>query len=322
MARWHNHVNASSKKEMKIMTTTMNNAVEQASSAIQVDRDPRRLSLPATDWNELTKQQKAEFFEAADREIDEIGIVVIKNALTERQCDEFVEIIRDEIRNATRMERALYEKQGPTKGYKVRNFQNRHPATLELITYPLLVEYFRRFLGPKMVLHSSEGVIIPPGTSDGPIHRDGYDLIPDYFLSMNSIFYLCDTTAENGATRYMPGTHKELFLSKEEMQQRSFKYAEVKKGDLILFNPYLVHASSANTSNGDRPVIINYYQRGYIKQEFDYTRMLNVKQAQKLTKDQRILLGYEQRMPHDIDELYLIGSSKAALADFDPVGYE
>lgn len=304
------------------MTITMNNAVEHDPSTIQVDREPRRLSLPGADWNELTPEQKGQFFEEADREIDEIGIVVIKNILTDRQCDEFVEIIRGEIRDATRMERALYEKQGPTKGYKVRNFQNRHPAALELIAHPVVTEYYRRYLGPRMVLHSSEGVIIPPGTNDGPTHRDGYDLIPDYFLSMNSIYYLCDTTAANGATRYMPGTHKELTLTREDMLQREFRYAEVKKGDLILFNPYLVHASSANTSNADRPVVINYYQRGYIKQEFDYTRMLSVKEAQKLTKEQRTLLGFDQRMPHDIDELYLIGSSKVALAEFDPVGYE
>jgi ectoine hydroxylase-related dioxygenase (phytanoyl-CoA dioxygenase family) len=297
----------------------MNNVAEPT---IQADRDPRRLSLPGADWKALTAEQKEEFFEQADREIHEIGILVVANVLTEQQCDEFVEIIRKEIRTATRMERALYEKQGPTKGYKVRNFQQRHPAALELITHPLVVEYFRRYLGPKMVLHSSEGVIIPPGTEDGPIHRDGYDLIPDYFLSMNSIYYLCDTTEENGATRYAPGTHKELFANNEEVRQRKFKYAEVKKGDLVLFNPYLVHASSANRSNAERPVIINYYQRGYIKQEFDYTRMLSVVEAKKLTKGQRILLGYEQRMPHDIDELYLIGSSKAALADFDPAGYD
>jgi ectoine hydroxylase-related dioxygenase (phytanoyl-CoA dioxygenase family) len=262
-----------------------------------------------------------------DREIDEVGIITVAGALSEQQCDAFTAIIDSEIASFTNIERRLHDwplgnaTYRDTKGYKVFNFQARHPAAMELVAFPLALDYFRRYLGASMVLHSSEGAVIPPGCGrDFPLHYDGYDRIPGYFLSMNAIFYLCDANAENGATRYIPGTHKE-FLSRQEATQRPWKHAEVKKGDLVLFNPYLFHAGSENRSNANRPTIINYYQRSYIKQGFDYPRAMSIAEQRRLTKDQRTLLGFDHRVPTDVHELYLqYRGTNAPLADMDPVG--
>ena len=296
-------------------------------TARSVDRDPDRLVLPLDRWSSLSSDDKAAVFALMDREIDEVGIVIVAEALSATQCDEFTAIIDAEIANFTAIERRLHAwpvgnaTYRDTKGYKVFNFQSRHPAAMELIAFPLVVEYFRRYLGASMVLHSSEGAVIPPGCGkDFPLHFDGYDRIPGHFLSMNAIFYLCDANAENGATRFIPGTHKE-FISRAEAAQRPWKHAEVRKGDLILFNPYLFHAGSENRSHANRPTIINYYQRGYIRQGFDYPRAMSLAERRKLTATQRTLLGFDHQVPADVDELYLQyrGPKNPLLADMDPL---
>ncbi len=279
-------------------------------------RDPKRLEIPVASWTGLSTQEKEPYFAEADREIDEVGIVVVARALPGDRCEELARLIEEEIRMACHIERVMHERRKGEIGYKIYNLQSRHPAFMELIAFPFLIEYFRRFLGPRMALHSSEGALIPPGAEGGGWHYDGHDRIPGYFLSMNAIYYLCDADVRNGATRYVPGTHKE-FISVQEAKSREAKYVSVKKGDLVMFNPYLIHAGSANPSDANRPVIINYYQRGYIKQGFDFPRSMSVSEVKRLTKDQRTLLGFDHRVPLDVHELYMFRPPK--VDDMDPI---
>jgi hypothetical protein len=286
-----------------------------SSNSIDIAREPRRLDLPDPAWSELSAQDKEGLCALADQAIDEVGIVIVAGALSPSQCDEFAGILYDEIRTGWYIERQLHQK-APVQ--KVYDFQSRHPAAMDLIALPFVVDYMRRFLGQRMVLHSSERVTVAPHAPEPPhggLQFDGYDRVQGYLLSMNAIYYLCDADVTNGATKYIPGTHKE-FLSLAEAERRSPNHITVKKGDLVLFNPYLLHGSSGNPSDEHRPVIINYYQRGYIKQGFDFPRSIGLSQLKRLTEDQRTLLGYDHRVPLDVRELYLF---KSEVANLDPL---
>jgi ectoine hydroxylase-related dioxygenase (phytanoyl-CoA dioxygenase family) len=281
-------------------------------------RDARRIDVQAQQWSTLSPEEREAHFHVLDREIHDVGIVVVANAITEAQCDEFYELLTHEWDHPIWIERVMRERalaKGPLVVKKVLNLQSRHPAALNLISHPIVMEFFRRFLGKRMVLHSSEGAIVPPGAPDRNQHYDGFDRIPGHFLSMTAVYYLCDADLHNGATNYIPGTHKE-HISIKEAGQREKKYVDVKKGDVALFNPYLIHGASANHSNADRPVIVNYYQRSYIKQEFDYPRSITRQQYLQLTPDQRILLGFEHRVPVDVTEWWMVSDN---LTDMDPV---
>lgn len=283
-------------------------------------REPKRVQFAYDKWNQLSAREKEAFYRECDEEIEEIGVVVLANALSPSFCDECIRLIDQEIVTASPIERKVNERRIAFKGYNVYNLQNRHPIFMQHIAYPPVTEYFRRFLGNDMKLYSSEGRVNPPGTGDAHWHYDGYDRIPDYYLSMNSIYYLCDSTKENGSTMYIPGTHKE-FISIEEAKKRERQYLNVQKGDVVLFNPYLIHAGSSNQTNSPRPVIINYYVRSYIYQEFDYVRMFDHAAAKKLTREQKVLLGFYNSPARDIEELYKIVKSDANLSDTNPYQY-
>ena len=216
-----------------------------ASNEASVHPDPKRVEIPFVRWPQLSVDEKRHYFDIVDREIEENGIVVLAQALTAQRCDQYVHLLQYELDHATRIERIMHERRAQRDGWKIYNLPTRHPDFLELVSLPATVEYMQRLLGPTMELHSSEGAITPPGGGNPPPgtsdptsgwHVDVVERIPGYFLGMISIYYLCDTSTANGATRYIPGTHRE-FISLEEALKREPKYCPVAKGDLVLFNP-------------------------------------------------------------------------------------
>ncbi|MBO9606085.1 MAG: phytanoyl-CoA dioxygenase family protein [Paenibacillaceae bacterium] len=284
---------------------------------IETHEEPKRFAADYASWRSWTEDERQRMMAEWDKEMDAVGVVILSAAMSPEQCDRFVALIDEEIRGASKIEKQMNENRLSHKGYTVYNLQGRHPLFLEHIAYPPIVDYFRRFLGESMALHSSEARVTPHGTGDAHWHYDGYDRIPDYFLSMNSLHYLCDSTEENGATRYIPGTHKS-FLPVEEAKRLQHRYLNVKKGDIVLFNPYLIHSGSANLSGKPRPIVINYYQRSYIKQEFDYYHMLGYMERRKLTDEQKKLLGFDHFTAADIHELYMISKGDNKLEDMNP----
>lgn len=288
-------------------------------------RDPARLEIPVAAWPQLPAAQQSAWLERIDREIDEVGIVVIAGALTPQECDNYAALLQHELDHPTAIERVMHERRRERDGFKVYNLLTRHPDFLTLACLPFTVDYMRRRLGPTTELHSSEGAITPPGGGNPPPgtsdpasgwHVDVVERIPDYFLGMISIYYLCDTAIGNGATRYIPGTHRN-FIDLEEALRGEPKYCPVRKGDLVIFNPYLWHAGSPNNTDRNRPVIINYYVRGFVKPGFDHPAAFTVAEVKRLTPLQRQLLGFNRRVPRDIDEIYLF---RKEVAEFNPLG--
>lgn len=281
-------------------------------------REPRTIQLDYGNWDRWSQRQKAEFYAQCDREMDEVGIVILGNVLRDEQCDQFVDLIGHELETGLAIEKKMNEKRQAQTGYSVYNLHLHHDLFMQHVAFPPVVSYIRRLLGDNMILHSSTARVVPPGTGHSWWHIDGgYKNAPGDYSSLTTLYYLCDSTEENGATRYIPGSHKKV-LNQEQRENSEPKYINVKKGDVVMFNPNLVHSGSANRSNRDRPVIINYYILHYIKQEYDFLKMLNYVQLKKLSPDLRMLLGYYSRVP-EIHEMYKV-THDVDLKQMDPYG--
>ena len=55
------------------------------------------LEIPVDRWTELALAEKEAHDARCDRELDEVGILVVANALSAADCDEFIQIIADEM---------------------------------------------------------------------------------------------------------------------------------------------------------------------------------------------------------------------------------
>ena len=71
--------------------------------------------------------------------------------------------------------------------------------------------------------------------------------------------HLDDSNRENGCLKVIPNTHIRGLLSQDEIQNitsyESYKYCEVKAGDVVLIRPHILHASSKCVTPKHRRIV-------------------------------------------------------------------
>jgi len=124
-------------------------------------------------------------------------------------------------------------------------------------------------LDPGCLVSSLSSISIDPGETAQPIHADDtlIDLPrPHRPLVCNSMWALTDFTAENGATRIVPGSHrfddKPVFGS-----EHASIAAEMPAGSILIWNGSLWHGGGANRSRKRRVGIAMNYCAGFIRQQ-------------------------------------------------------
>jgi hypothetical protein len=95
---------------------------------------------------------------------------------------------------------------------KVEGFAAKSAGLIELMNDPLLTDLAEAFLGAEPLLNASGGFILEPGRQPQPLHHD--DVLYKPFVPrgtetmLNFMYAVTDFTAENGATRMVPGSHR------------------------------------------------------------------------------------------------------------------
>jgi ectoine hydroxylase-related dioxygenase (phytanoyl-CoA dioxygenase family) len=126
-----------------------------------------------------------------------------------------------------------------------------------------------RVLDRGCLVSSLSSISIDPGEDAQPIHADD-TLInlprPHPAVVCNSMWALTDFTAENGATRVVPGSH--LLPDKPEFGRHYPSIpAEMPRGSVLVWNGSLWHGGGANQSNARRVGIAMNYCAGFIRQQ-------------------------------------------------------
>ena len=96
---------------------------------------------------------------------------------------------------------------------KVEGFLAKSSGMVEIAADPFLTELSEQYLGADILMNASGGFILEPGRRPQPLHHD--DVLYAPFLQrggpesmVNFMFAVTDFTAENGATRMVPGSHR------------------------------------------------------------------------------------------------------------------
>ncbi len=83
-----------------------------------------------------------------------------------------------------------------------------------------------------------------------------------------SMFVACkEATVENGATRFIPGSHLWDYSVPPPVDNRTAFYAELKPGDCLMMLAGVYHGGSANRTKQERLVMSAFAIRGYLRQE-------------------------------------------------------
>ena len=165
-------------------------------------------------------------------------------------------------------------------------------------THPLVLGVLDRVLGPSYQLSAPTGIEIGPGETAQNLHTDDgiYPLPrPHQEVVLNTMWALDDFTEANGATRFVPGSHRWVDQTPDETTRT--KAAEMAAGSVLFFRGSLYHGGGANTTERTRLGTLLEYVVGWLRPQENH--VLAVPRAIVRTLPTRLqeLLGYNIHPP-------------------------
>ena len=133
----------------------------------------------------------------------------------------------------------------------------RSPLCRDVVMDGRILAAAQGFLAPycnRIQLHLTQLIRILPGQAAQPLHRDrlawGGFLPASVEPQFNTIWALTDFTAENGATRVIPGS--QCWDAERKPRDEETVQAEMRAGSVLIYSGSVVHSGGANRSDAPR----------------------------------------------------------------------
>lgn len=191
--------------------------------------------------------------------------------------------------------------------WMVHNLMLRHPVFMDFLENRVVHEYLSRLLPPSPIVYAYTSSSLPANGSNYSrrIHVDAQSESLDYITNVGVLVALDDFTEENGATYFLPGSHLSLEVPGEEEFFSKAVRALPRAGEAIVFNARTFHYGGVNTTGAARHAITLNACRNWMKQRFDYPRMLSGEQIEALGPIARRFIGMDSRIPRSLEEYYV-----------------
>ena len=229
------------------------------------------------------------------------GVAIVPSVLNH----ELVKSLRSELEQAI-AEDAIRYPNVFDKGM-VHNCMVRGVNMANLLDNPIMNAYLNKAFSDTCIIYAYQSSSLPPnqGNYGSRVHVDSPRFITDFITNMGVIFPLNDFTVENGATFYLPGSQKLSDLPTEDFFYANAKRACCKAGDMMLVNARLVHAAGFNSTNHTRHSLTINFCRSYMRQRFDFPRLIQESVIANFGENGRRLIGMNVRMPTNLEDFYL-----------------
>lgn len=154
---------------------------------------------------------------------------------------------------------------------QIEPFIDLSPLFQKIAADPRLTEVAAAAFGESVVLFEDKVMVKPPGGSGFPWHQDWSCCWRAHSDQAATCFlYLDDPTTENGALQVIPGSHKSrecvpfageghFGVDTTQIDIEAAVMPDLRAGDMILFDSYLLHHSGPNLSDEWRRTLIYTY---------------------------------------------------------------
>lgn len=228
------------------------------------------------------------------------GFTIFKNAISKKECDKLKNIgkkIYKKYKNKNKIKNSLEQ--------TIYNLHNKNEIYIKYICYKKLYGIVQSVLSEGSYNNECEinirqiAMRNPKKGHAQQLHNDTRIAGCKYPLVIHIIYMLDDFTEKNGATRVVSKSHlRDNFAQNNKIYKNEIKLTG-KKGDAIIFNASTWHGSSKKILDDDRWGMIYSYSRWFLKPDFNYCRNTPKKIFNKLTKEQKKLLGFYHMPPDD-----------------------
>lgn len=173
----------------------------------------------------------------------------------------------------------------------------RSETSRELAVHPLVNSAAAQYLAPycdQHQLHFTQAVSIGEGQGEQPLHRDrgvwGAALNRSVETQFSTIWALTRFTYENGATRFVPGSHR--WDKDRQPTAGEMRHAEMRPGSVLLYNGTVLHGGGRNQTAEERVGVLIHYTLNWLRQEENQYLSCPPEVARDLSPELRRLIGY------------------------------
>lgn len=194
----------------------------------------------------------------------------------------------------------------PVDDFMVQNLMLRDRRFLDLLAHTAIIGAFDALLGTTSIVYAYTSSSLPArGTNySNRIHVDCPRVIPGYITNIGVIVPLDDFTGATGGTRFLPRSFEQIEPPDRETFERDAVRPAAGPGDLIVFNARTWHEGGLNTTDRDRHAVTINGCRSYMRQRFDYPRMIPADVAAALPESTLRLLGFHVQVPTTLEDYY------------------
>lgn len=234
----------------------------------------------------------------ARRQLDDQGCVLLENVMGERLLAEvrtrILEILDEE------GDRAGHEFKTEEHARRLANLVDKGEVFRRAIVLPEVLACVRHVLGPDIKLSSLNARSANPRSDEGqPLHVD-MGAIPDAtgYWVCNTVWLLDDFTADNGATRMIPGSHRWGTRPQDVLADPMAPHPDEvlligKAGSIAVMNAHLWHGGTANRTAAPRLAMHAFYCRRDKPQQQYQKALLRPETQASLGADVRDILALD-----------------------------
>jgi ectoine hydroxylase-related dioxygenase (phytanoyl-CoA dioxygenase family) len=226
--------------------------------------------------------------------IDKDGYTIIEGAIEA----EFNNELRDTIRSLFD-DLGVEPKGNRAEGFATKRMYNLVPRAevfQRLPVHPNVLPVVEQLLEPECLLSGTTAMDIGPGERLQGLHADdGLFKIgrPHRPMMATTIWALTDFTADNGATRIVPGSHRNAGHPEPDDDSDAIA-AEMPAGSVMIMDSQLWHCGGPNTTTDDWRLGLNVqYVRGFFRTQQNQYLSIPHEQVGDYPERLRQLLGFE-----------------------------
>jgi len=239
------------------------------------------------------------------QQLDDAGFVMLAAAPPATLIDELADRIEQLYRVEGDQAGAEFKQEPGCR--RLANLGNKGDVFQRALLWPPLLEAVRHVLGAEFKLSSLNARSVNPHWDRGqPLHTD-MGAIPDErgYWVCNSVWLLDDFTAENGAIRLIPGSHRWGTRPQDVLGDLLAPHADEilvtgQRGSVMVMNAHLWHAGTGNRTPRTRTAFHAFFVRRDKPQQQYQKRLLHPHVQAALPPQLRWLMALDD--PHN-DEL-------------------
>jgi ectoine hydroxylase-related dioxygenase (phytanoyl-CoA dioxygenase family) len=198
------------------------------------------------------------------------GYAIVEDVIALDTCAALIEEIE-----RVECEHDIAYGQNDFEGFRTRRIFNliaRGPRFRDLVIEPRVLAAVEAILGEGFLLSGTTSMHIGPGETTQLLHADDGMVSlprPHPATMVTTLWALSDFTADNGATRLIPGSHeREPLVPSAQEEEREAISALMKAGSVLVFHASLWHGGGANTTRDvERYGLSIQYVAGWCRQQ-------------------------------------------------------